>query len=420
MKYIFAIFMALMIVGCEKSAESLADSTNIDAKIFEFASLKEQADEGAGELENSIKAMSKFYLLEGEISDYRAQIYLTLMMTKRLENTDLGAESGAQSSMPNAESGAEINTESSAEFGAQKSPIKISGKIILLDSASVDSAKNGAESKQIFSISGEAHLGAKAQNLPLVLEHINGEKQILEVNIYENGAISGKIRDKGFFKIGAEAQFQKAQNLPNEVSLLNESIAQKLTGKDFDGSAREFSRNISIQTPRIAGQGEAIAKINETLKNSANFAEQGDDGSYNFEGISDFEVEYIDEKVIVFNHYIYVYSGGAHGTYSNDGVAFSLASGEQLSNEASALLKDAGDVRLLSLVNARLDDEYGDSIEGEVALSKFRITSSGIELYWGIYEIAPYAVGIVRINFTFAELAEFVKADSAYAYLFNL
>lgn len=409
MKYIFAIFMALMIVACDKGAESLVDSANLDAKIFEFASLKEQADSSVGTLENATKAMSKFYLLEGKIGEKDAQIYLTLAMTKRLESADLGAESSTHSNMTNAES------------SAQKSPIKISGKIVVQDSASADSATQGAEStKQIFSISGEAYLDAKAQNLPLVLEGANGEKQILEVNIYENGALSGKIRDEGFFKVGAEANFQKAQNLPNEISLLNESIAQKLTGKDFDGSAREFSHNLSIQTPKILGQGEAIAKINEMLKNSANFAEQGDDGSYNFEGISDFEVEYIDEKVIVFNNYIYVYSGGAHGTYSNDGVAFSLASGEQLSNEASALLKDVGDARLLSLVNARLSEEYGDSIEDNVALSKFKITSSGVEFYWGIYEIAPYAVGIVRINFTFAELAEFIKEDSVYAYLFNL
>lgn len=417
--FLFAVglFLAVLFVGCGDKAKDSPQSTATSESSFDFGALKSEAEAQNIDLSKIIlkdsaqdssknpqdfapqitKSLAKFYLLEGNIGDEKAMLYLKI------------------SSTPD---NAEENQSSAIAF--------ITGKMLYQErnytiKGEVDSpvATNAQDSSAVANQSNQ-----KVIRLELIGQYEEGS-QIFEARIAPNGEVSATfIGDNMFVKGGTSAEFKKAQGKINEATIFGVSVAQKHKGKDFDGSTKDFDFNVATQIPLITSPTKinfALDKINSTLREIAmpELREYGED-STNFSSVSTFDIEYIDEKIIVLGNYNYLYSGGAHGTYSNDGVAFSLASGEQLSNEASTLLKDVGDARLLSLVNARLSEEYGDSIEDNVALSKFKITSSGVEFYWGIYEIAPYAVGIVRVNFTFAELAEFIKEDSAYAYLFNL
>lgn len=427
--FLFAVglFLAVLFVGCgDKAKDSSKDSPQSTATSesgFDFGALKSEAEAQNIDLSKIMlkdsaqdssknpqdfapqitKSLAKFYLLEGNIGDEKAMLYLKI------------------SSTPD---NAEENQSNAIAF--------ITGKMLYQErnytiKGEVDSpmAANAQDSSAVANQSNMANQSnQKAIRLELIGQYEEGS-QIFEARIAPNGEVSATfIGDNMFVKGGTSAEFKKAQGKINEATIFGVSVAQKHKGKDFDGSTKDFDFNVATQIPLITSPTKinfALDKINSTLREIAmpELREYGED-STNFSSVSTFDIDYIDEKIIVLGNYNYLYSGGAHGTYSNDGVAFSLASGEQLSNEANTLLKDVGDTRLLSLVNARLSEEYGDSIEDNVALSKFKITSSGVEFYWGIYEIAPYAVGIVRINFTFAELAEFIKEDSAYAYLFNL
>ena len=427
--FLFAVglFLAMLFVGCgDKAKDSSKDSpqsTATSESSFDFGALKSEAEAQNIDLSKIMlkdsaqdssknpqdfapqitKSLAKFYLLEGNIGDEKAMLYLKI------------------SSMPD---NAEENQSNAIAF--------ITGKMLYQErnytiKGEVDSpvAINAQDSNAMANQANMANQSnQKAIRLELIGQYEEGS-QIFEARIAPNGEVSATfIGDNMFVKGGTNVEFKKAQGKINEATIFGVSVAQKHKGKDFDGSTKDFDFNVATQIPLITSPTKinfALDKINSTLREIAmpELREYGED-STNFSSVSTFDIDYIDEKIIVLGNYNYLYSGGAHGTYSNDGVAFSLTSGEQLSNEASTLLKDAGDTRLLSLVNARLSEEYGDSIEDNVALSKFKITSSGIEFYWGIYEIAPYAVGIVRINFTFAELAEFIKEDSVYAYLFNL
>lgn len=421
--FLFAVglFLAVLFVGCgDKAKDSSKDSpqsTAASESSFDFGALKSEAEAQNIDLSKIMlkdsaqdssknpqdfapqitKSLAKFYLLEGNIGDEKAMLYL------KISSTPDNAEENQSNAIAFITGKMLYQGRNYTIKGEVDSPVVVNAQ---------DSSAAANQSNQ------------KAIRLELIGQYEEGS-QIFEAQIAPSGEVSATfIGDNMFVKGGTNAEFKKAQGKINEATIFGISVAQKHKGKDFDGSTKDFDFNVATQIPLITSPTKinfALDKINSTLREIAmpELREYGED-STNFSSVSTFDIDYIDEKIIVLGNYNYLYSGGAHGTYSNDGVAFLLASGEQLSNEASTLLKDAGDTRLLSLVNARLSEEYGDSIEDNVALSKFKITSSGVEFYWGIYEIAPYAVGIVRINFTFAELAEFIKEDSAYAYLFNL
>lgn len=245
----------------------------------------------------------------------------------------------------------------------------------------------------------------------------SNDTQILEVNIFDDAQVRGVFKKDGFFKDGAKVAFKKAGAI-NEIAIVGESVEKKMMGKDYDGSDREFNQRISIQIPSILGEGEAISAINAQLEKAPSFEIEAD-ASHNFEGISSFDIEYIDEKVIVFNNYIYVYSGGAHGSYSNDAVAFSLESGERIANGVRVLLKNEVDKNLMLMIKERLQKEYGSIIDDNPYPSNFKITPEGVEFYWGLYEIAPYAAGIVSVKFSLDEIAPYIKEDSPYYYKFK-
>ena len=245
--------------------------------------------------------------------------------------------------------------------------------------------------------------------------------QIFEAQIAQNGEVSGRFVGSGFFKDGTSVDFKRAENQINEIAIFGVSVPQKHTGKDFDGTDKEFNFNTSLQIPVIVSTklNFALDKINTHLRDITDFSEYANaEDSFNFDGISAFNVAYIDEKVIVFSNYNYIYSGGAHGIYSDEAVAFSVESGARIANEPKILLKDENDAKLRAMIKKRLVAEYENSVDENAPLSKFKITPNGVEFYWGVYEIAAYAVGIVSIHFDFTELAPFVREDSPYYYLF--
>lgn len=247
--------------------------------------------------------------------------------------------------------------------------------------------------------------------------------------ILANGGINANVLDKNI--VASKIVFSPASDMLNHILLPTESIEEKYTGKDYDDSPKEYTFNaleqaIFIDNANKEGLkainasfgGDSIEAISQKLKDSLKNDFEEQKGSSNYESIKSLEVNYIDKNILVLNKYSYVYSGGAHGNYGNEMMAFKLDSGERLPNEISSLLKDENDSELKAMVIERLkkvtmlDDE-------DVKLSMFKIDSNGVEFYWGLYEIASYAEGIISIKFSFDELAKFVKEDSPYYYLFS-
>lgn len=438
----FLILCALFIgifAGCDKKTQDLdANQAQSVTNSFDFGALKSEAEAQNFDLSKITlkdskdsnattpqiaKSLAKFYLLSGEILGAKAILYLKISSVPDFanvgenQNNNLAYISGkivrggeiftlngevdfAQNANQNSKQDSTQNSDlkgdsTQKQDSAQNSTNSANPQIIQLEISSSGNQKDSKETKQIT--------------------------QIFEAQIAQNGEVSGRFVGSGFFKDGTSVDFKRAENQINEIAIFGVSVAQKHTGKDFDGTDKEFGFNASLQIPVIVSTklNFALDKINTQLRDITDFSEYANaEDSFNFDGISAFNVAYIDEKVIVFSNYNYIYSGGAHGIYSDEAVAFSVEGGARIANEPKILLKDENDAKLRAMIKERLVAEYENSVDENAPLSKFKITPNGVEFYWGMYEIAAYAVGIVSIHFDFAELAPFVREDSPYYYLF--
>lgn len=456
----FLILCALFIgifAGCDKKTQDLdANQAQSVTNSFDFGALKSEAEAQNFDLSKITlkdskdsnatapqiaKSLAKFYLLSGEIEGAKAMLYLKISSAPDFanvgenQNNNLAYISGkivrggeiftlngevdfAQNASQNMAQNANQN---SKQDSTQNSDLKGDST---QKQDSVQNSTNSANPQIIqLEISSE---GRNLQDLQTSKQDSKNAKQdkitqIFEAQIAQNGEVSGRFVGSGFFKDGTSVDFKHAENQINEIAIFGVSVAQKHTGKDFDGTSKEFNFNTSLQIPVIVSTklNFALDKINTQLRDITDFSEYANaEDSFNFDGISAFNVAYIDEKVIVFSNYNYIYSGGAHGIYSDEAVAFSVEGGARIANEPKILLKDENDAKLRAMIKERLVAEYENSVDENAPLSKFKITPNGVEFYWGVYEIAAYAVGIVSIHFDFAELAPFVREDSPYYYLF--
>ncbi len=446
----FLILCALFVgifAGCDKKTQDLdANQEQSVTNSFDFGALKSEAEAQNFDLSKITlkdskdsnatapqiaKSLAKFYLLSGEILGAKAMLYLKISSTPDFANVGENQNNNLAYISGKIVRGGEIftlNGEVDFAQNASQNMAQNANQNSKQDSTQNSDLKGDSTQKQ--DLAQNSTNSANPQIIQLEISSSGNQKdsketkqitQIFEARIAKNGEVSGRFVGSGFFKDGTSVNFKRAENQINEIAIFGVSVAQKHTGKDFDGTSKEFNFNTSLQIPVIVSTklNFALDKINAHLRDITDFSEYANaEDSFNFDGISAFNVAYIDEKVIVFSNYNYIYSGGAHGIYSDEAVAFSVEGGARIANEPKILLKDENDAKLRAMIKERLVAEYENSVDENAPLSKFKITPNGVEFYWGVYEIAAYAVGIVSIHFDFAELAPFVREDSPYYYLF--
>lgn len=442
----FLILCALFVgifAGCDKKTQDLdINQAQSVTNSFDFGALKSEAEAQNFDLSKITlkdskdsnatapqiaKSLAKFYLLSGEILGAKAMLYLKISSAPDFANVGENQNNNLAYISGKIVRGGDIFTIKGEVDFAQNASQNMA------QDSKQDSAQNSnlkGDSTQKQDLAQNSTNSANPQIIQLEISSSGNQKdsketkqitQIFEAQIAQNGEVSGRFVGSGFFKDGTSVDFKRAENQINEIAIFGVSVAQKHTGKDFDGTSKEFNFNTSLQIPVIVSTklNFALDKINAHLRDITDFSEYTNaEDSFNFDGISAFNVAYIDEKVIVFSNYNYIYSGGAHGIYSDEAVAFSVEGGARIANEPKILLKDENDAKLRTMIKERLVAEYENSVDENAPLSKFKITPNGVEFYWGVYEIAAYAVGIVSIHFDFTELAPFVREDSPYYYLF--
>ncbi len=440
--FLFAVglFLAVLFVGCDKAKDS-AQSTATNENSFDFGALKAEAEAQNIDLSKIMlkdsskdsaqnkdfapqisKSLAKFYLLEGNIDSQAVNLYETredydskaMLYLKIASKPDLANVGENQSNAIAFITGKMIHN----NVG-----YTIKGEVDLANLAQ-DLAQNAKDTKD-SKASQANQSNQKTIRVEFVFDNeYAGDSQFAEMRIAPNGEVSATFIGDDIFKNGTNAEFKTAQGKINEATIFGVSVAQKHKGKDFDGSSKDFDFNVATQIPLITSPTKinfALDKINSTLREIAmpELREYGED-STNFSSVSTFDIDYIDEKIIVLGNYNYLYSGGAHGNYSDDAISFDLSSGERLPNDADALLKDKNDPAMIKTLMLKeiLGREYEGNVDENAELTRFRIRPNGVEFYWGVYEVAPYAVGIVSVKYGFKQLAPFVREDSPYYYLF--
>ncbi|NLY52201.1 MAG: DUF3298 and DUF4163 domain-containing protein [Firmicutes bacterium] len=136
-----------------------------------------------------------------------------------------------------------------------------------------------------------------------------------------------------------------------------------------------------------------------------------------FQAYVDFKIGYLDERFVSLPVVYYCYTGGAHGMSFQVSNNVDLAAGTRLNLEDLFLPGYDFCGVIAAEVNrqrAENPDYYFDETMAETVIlpdHPFYLTSQGIVVYFGLYEIAPYSTGIPEFLIPYEYLWEGLKPE---------
>ncbi|MEO0468747.1 MAG: DUF3298 domain-containing protein [Bacteroidota bacterium] len=132
-----------------------------------------------------------------------------------------------------------------------------------------------------------------------------------------------------------------------------------------------------------------------------------------------FQINGVTDRLLSITESEYEYmAGAAHGNYGSETLNFDLETG--LLFENSDLFVPGHDSVLTRMIQQKLTDVYPDDhfvfeFEKMKPEQNFEIYPDEVITYFNPYEIAPYAVGQIRLAFSYAELADLIREDGPLA-----
>lgn len=200
----------------------------------------------------------------------------------------------------------------------------------------------------------------------------------------------------------------------NELKLTNKSEEQTKTD----------NRSISLQYPQIEGwvNSAASAKINTFIQNEiakykaaalqqlSDLTEQNSGTAPDFPNTFDvnYQVTYNQDHKLSLYFIVYTFSGGAHGFYSWDAHTFDLDTG----NEQNLQQVTSNNPNYKTIINQEIkkqlkanDYELIEPFESIRNDQGFYLKNDTVVVYFGLYEYAPYALGILAFPIPLSDFA---------------
>lgn len=101
-------------------------------------------------------------------------------------------------------------------------------------------------------------------------------------------------------------------------------------------------------------------------------------------------------------------SGAAHGFYSTTYVNYSIKDRKIL--KVSDMFKTGYEKHLIKMLKEKLDENKEVNADDSIKIpDNFCITTTGMTFVYGLYEIAPYSAGEIRVDFRPYELSEILS-----------
>ena len=263
--------------------------------------------------------------------------------------------------------------------------------------------------------------------------------EAIAIDDYGTNYIEGNLSDAGFNgKIeGREVNFVSAKSPFSGAKVVRYSYTVSPTNAseediktfEYDSSIFLFNNdkksaiidkiNLDINS-EITDAKLDINKLSDVKNILSNnmlwFYNEWTGGEYmsHYYSISEYGIDYLSEKIASINKYFYEYTGGAHGVHEKIYKVYSLSDGERLKIED--ILIDVNNLDLINKVKEKLlsmsDKEiYFNLDELSLQENNFYITSKGLIFTWGIYEIAPYAMGDSEVLFSIDEILPYLKDE---------
>jgi hypothetical protein len=211
----------------------------------------------------------------------------------------------------------------------------------------------------------------------------------------------------------------------------------------FSESTFEYTESVLVEVniPKADGESNISAQINSTIENHIanmlNFSEDVSDtislknaitkfekeyeafksdfqeSSLVWEAMFDGEVTYHSPLVITIAINSYLNTGGAHGNLNISLFNFDTSTGKLLSNDKliSNHISFSDIAKKHFKEHTNTQEEFGDYFFGEAFHLPANIgyNKEGVLLFYNVYEIASYAVGVTEFTIPFEEVEDFLS-----------
>lgn len=168
-----------------------------------------------------------------------------------------------------------------------------------------------------------------------------------------------------------------------------------------------------------------IARVEQLALADSASREEEDLSFYSYSYYSDITTERIDSAIISILQVNSAYSGGAHPNYAQQAYNLDLTTMRRLS--LTDIIEPGGEAVLMERVLAELQSRFGglenlglfpdyrqvveDCFDGPELTANWYFGDNGLNIYFNCYEIAPFAAGIIKVEFDYDSLIGVLRTD---------
>lgn len=200
--------------------------------------------------------------------------------------------------------------------------------------------------------------------------------------------------------------------------VFSDSVYQiKVIEKQIKGETEKFNWN--LKTPQIDGMKNKViqTKLNaEFMRKTMQFKNEVQKQSVDaqrapYEAVARYFVSYNKNNILSLTTELYSYTGGAHGMTIRESYNIDLENGKNL--PLNDLFKKDFDYQ--SIINKEIKKQIAAAPEGNYFKDEFKtikenqpyyLKDNGIVIYFGLYEIAPYALGFPEFLIPYSMVEE--------------
>ena len=213
-------------------------------------------------------------------------------------------------------------------------------------------------------------------------------------------------------KINEETEFFKSEISYPKLKIKNKYLDEKDINVDIIKNInKEIYNYMTSFNNKIKEESNGYKKQYEDIFSKV----KNQYFKYQYEAYSDYQVTYNKNNLISIPIQLYEFTGGAHGMSYLKTFNYNLLTGKEIK------LKDVfkEDVNYKEIVNNYIKEEisknkdiYFSGEEGFKGISDnqdFYIDNDGIVVYFGLYDIAPYYVGIPKFKMTWDKFRRYFE-----------
>jgi len=208
------------------------------------------------------------------------------------------------------------------------------------------------------------------------------------------------------------------------LAFASDTVCPEVIGKVDKGSDKYMSWDLN--TPQLTGLknskveksinkqlADTVSDFKKTLHDEAKKAyKESKKSKYPFrpfEAVAVYKVHLLNPKILSLTIDLYQYTGGAHGSTVKIAFNYDLKTGKELGYKD--IFRNCVDYKkvIVDWVTRKIESNpenfFPDAIDTVKKFTDeqpFYITPDGIVVYYGLYEIAPYAAGIQEFPIPFS------------------